>query len=313
MDYDLSIDKVSIVGRPSDTYDLQCWLDRKVDEAVRVPDADGVVSRAKELPQRRGASQGKPWVVRSWQIDGVNVQLRLKVPTEHRLSIERWDCLEGDESAYRLEWNPNKTDAGSLVLFMESPRPTRYDVAVDYPGVFLGDWTVSRPRVKSCSYVDASGNHNGIQLGGMKSDRFTVAYDKALELGLTGLQITRIEMRQRILPGKDPLHENLFDGLAVVRREIPSCVSPREAGMLALRLYEPAHFARLDADTKRKYDRMALEHCGQLAPSPGDVYRERRNDLREWAHMCLEGERPPVAQVYQECETARDAAPDRLS
>lgn len=291
MDVDSSIDRVSFVGRCSDPYELFAWMSKAHEN-----------QNWKPLPQLSGSSDGVWWVQARWQSDdGVNVSIRLRVPeTAYRLSIENWRQMPDDDAAYRVEWNPNKASAIGPMLFAESPRATRVDVALDYDGMDLDDWYFERPRCRSSQYFDAKSGTEGVMLGRMGSSRFLVVYDKAAELKVERDDpLARFEFRQRIRPEESPLGPDLFSGVGAFRREIPRSLDPHEAGMVALKLMAPEIFARMDRRTRRRYEGLMSDRCGRLAPDPEQVYRASRDELREMLDELANAKDVRIASVYK--------------
>lgn len=301
-DVDVSFDKLSVVGSCSDPRDFQRWMTHHSQD----------VGSVRELPQMSGTAPWGRWLRRAWQSDdGVNVQLRLKVP-DARLLVEDWSQSVEDTAAFRLEWNPNKADARAYLMWMEEPRATRTDIALDYEGCDLNDWVFQRPRVAVSRFSDQRGAQTGMQLGRTKSPRFTVVYDKAAELAIqyrreSGLNVTpwddidlmRFEMRNRLGPTDEPLQPSLFDGVRAISTDIPSSVSPSEAAYLALMVHCPAHFGRLDRHTQAKYRELSYSRVSELEPHPEEVYRGLRNELKEGLCSLLAGEAWKVARVYE--------------
>lgn len=283
---DVSFDKVSLVGRCDDPSEMVSWLRARkyrTMPGIRVPSSDG-----------------RDTVLWRWiDPEGLGVFASLRCVDKGDLN-ERWEPSYEDNAAYRLEWNPNRVDPGPLVWWFDKPRATRLDVALDYPGVDLEDFTFSRPRCSASRFYDAAARSEGVMLGRRRSDRHIVVYDKAAELGLENTVLTRFEMRKRIKPADAPLPDDLFAGVSATRRRIPSGVPTREAAYLSLMIHEPEVFRRCDRDTRKKYAVLALSLCGELSPSPESVYLSRHSDLKEWHHAMLAGTRPPICKVYRE-------------
>lgn len=295
---DVSLDKIAIVGKCPDAPDLQRWIE---DNSVKVTPS-GETRVIEELRNSRLLRGSADRLTRTWITeDGISITLRLRVPDRQDLiPVDQWGVSPEDETPYRLEWNPNKATPGVLAWFMESPRATRLDVAVDYEGIELDDFTYRRPNVSAARFWDRGSESTGVNLGRRGSPRYCVVYDKAKELGRTDLTMTRFEMRSQLRPADQLLSEKLFDGVQAFRSEIPKSLSPQQAAYLALLHHCPEHFAQLDKRTRKTYLDLADRTCGQLSPHPAEVYLDRRDELLGMADSAIRGDRVRQAVVYQE-------------
>lgn len=338
---DVSIDRVSVVGKCSDPTEFMSWMDAQTRHTVKGLDKRGEIvrhevdrhgeiidategrTRYKPLPGIRLPRQGadNPLVKFQWvSDDGVHVSM---VCEDRGKLTERWVPLWGDSAnggaAFRLEWNPNKNAPGPLLWFMDAPRATRLDVALDYEGYDLADWSFSRPRVAASRFYDRYAGVEGIMLGRRRSDRHCVIYDKRAEIASKmpkelrdtvdlGDDLMRFEMRQSIGPADERLPERLFDGVTALRSRVPSDVKPTEAAYLALLIHEPSIFGGLDPKTQRKYREIAADGAETLAPHPEQVYRSALPELREKVAAIIDGQPVPVARVYERLTPSDDRA-----
>lgn len=249
-----------------------------------------------------------------------------------------WAPAQSDRAMYwakeqpvRIEYNPNKVDAWALSLVysgLKNIRPTRFDVALDYPGVQLGEWSFRRKGTKAAYFTARGGEPEGFYLGSPSSLVVFRTYDKLRELiaktkkasrdaeevrlnQMLPTGLARVECVSRLRPAykdrcaTESMPLDLFDRLDAVRRFVPyDGLTPYECGLLALYHYEPDVLRSLHKDPRSRARELALQRCGSLAPGPAEAYRARRADLKEWALMLSQGQVVPVAQVYRRNDEA---------
>lgn len=110
----------------------------------------------------------------------------------------------------RIEWNPSQLDAWQTkYLFKQlddfldlgpsmiaGGKVTRADIAVDLPGVQIGDFVFERLRSPLRQAIFRRGYLQTIYMGTRAKGQACV-YDKAAQMGLKGVKLTRVEVRTR--------------------------------------------------------------------------------------------------------------------
>lgn len=279
---DLSFDKISLVGITHD--DLDVWVNEL------------------NLTTRPGRMTGTDEFLVCGDASGLSVQYKGRIsPLGGRVVPIPIDAGQEDWNV-RLEWNPNKAgEIGAKALAGLGPlrRITRLDLAMDYPGVRLSDYTFTRPRVKTMTVCGWRGLDETVYLGRWGSRRFTRCYDKGLEMGLDE-DIMRIETVSRLRPGDELLPESLLGGLSGTIKRVPHEVSIRDAGLLALYHYEPERLQGAHKRTRSRALDLARRYSGDLAPAISAVYGSSRRELAQLARDIRNGVIVPVAKVYAE-------------
>lgn len=279
---DLSFDKVSVVGASKESFqDLVSGLG---------------------LLQTSGRPVGNGEIMLTGSGGGLNVQMRCKESALGSRMYPVHPDPDSDSWNIRLEWNPNKAGrigAEALAALESDRRITRLDLAMDYPGYALSDYTFTRPRVKTMSVNGWHGLNETVYLGRWGSRRFIRCYDKALEMKLDG-EIMRLETVGRYRPGEIPLPDNLLAGLSGSQRVVPLSVTTSEAGLLALYHFAPERLRASSARTQRKARDLAERHSGKLDPDPVEIYAASSRELRGLARDLVNGSVLPVANVYKE-------------
>lgn len=234
------------------------------------------------------------------------------------------------EQPVRLEFNPNKIDVSRLAPWFQdclhNVRATRYDVALDYPGVQLGEWSFRRQGTKAAYFTSRGGEPEGFYLGSVSSLVVFRTYDKLREilqgtkkaardaeevrlreLAPTGL--ARCECVQRLRPAyqerpaTEVFPEDLFARLTATRRQVPyEGLTPYECGLLALYHHEPDLLRSLDKRVRYQAADLAIARCGTLEPSPDRAYREARPRLLDMASDLRRGVSVYQARVYAQSE-----------
>lgn len=305
IDVDVSIDKCSFVAKPTEC--AQEWVSGL-----------GGFEESARWSSRHPESREQTV---SFKVRTVFVSAQVAWRNDGRLG---W---APKEQPVRVEFNPNKVSAADVsVVFgmLTSVRATRYDVALDYPGVQLGEFSFTRKGTKAAYFTARGGEPEGLYLGSLASLVVFRTYDKIREimsktkkvnrdaeavrlayLAPTGL--ARVECVQRLRPGyqeraaSEVCPEDLFDRVSAIRRVVPyDGLRPYEMGLLALYHYEPDVLRTLDKDVRKRASELAVSRCGELCPSPREVYRERRSEIREWCEELRRGRvvDTPVARVY---------------
>jgi hypothetical protein len=191
----------------------------------------------------------------------------------------------------RVDMNPSK-DAGVVMDVVERAqgrRPTRVDVAVDYPGLDVGDFMPMRDRVKVMTFRGRGGAVESFQLGMRSSKIVHRVYDKAKEQGLGGL-LMRCEAQRRLGPTDGAvfcLDREVFDKLAVYQRGPVDGLSITERAMLGHLMRNPDEMGELGKNARQKYKALMASEAKQLDPTPGDVFRSRYQALQDqlWSMM----------------------------
>lgn len=203
----------------------------------------------------------------------------------------------------RMEWNPNRTGpmgrhfVAHVMNHITDWHFTRCDVAADYDGLCIGDYTLSRPRVLT-ERVDGRDGLQTMYLGRLASRRCIVGYDKALELKLSDRDVMRVESRARYRPGEAAVQEDLFAGLSVTRAAIPVDTDVRTAGMLALYHYAPDVLRRADPKTRKRVRQIAQD-LGEQVPVEDAYKGERERLLSEVSDICTGSGWSTIAPVYE--------------
>lgn len=295
MDVDISLDMISFVGRPKDWPAAECelflWSEEDSVNCVRRPGLDFHEDYSRWIENYSLDGAYISCHMRDGMVRGRDAESGVQFGAEVDLRVEH---------PLRIEFNPNKVTSRVLTWlrkYMIVEKVTRADVAIDYSGLSIEDCLFRRPRVKpQLHYMPEFRGLQGLYLGSRASDRFVRVYDKAAELGLSQVNVTRVEGVGRHRYVLDP---KLFDGLMAYRPAIPMYLSADEAGMLALYLHAPEHFGRLDRRTRKKYRDLASESLPTLSPMPADVYRDHAVELVKNVDALRQGDPVPVAKVYQ--------------
>ena len=289
MSVDVSLDNVTWVGEWDDWGAVVEWL-----EAERLHDRLCEPAVLDRVVPRAGSSLHSSTMrhQQAYTVDGAYASCWVELSTLGRA----WVLADLDGRCRgRLELNPNKLTERSLALLrrFRVDHPTRADVALDYPGVRVGDYWWHRPRVKAHEWRGSEGVES-LYLGSVASERYLRVYNKAEELGVGG-DLTRCEAVGR---GRHVLSKSLFDGLVVRAKEIPSGLSLSDVRRLCVVLHEPDALQRMSAPTRRAYRRAAERIQLPLSPSPQEVYDDRRGELVGMLDSLSEGEPVRVAAVY---------------
>lgn len=245
----------------------------------------------------------------------------------------RTDWTWAKEQPVRIEFNPNKMDVSRLAPWFDgvlcNVRATRHDVALDYPGVQLSEWTFTRKGTKAAYFTGRGGEPEGFYLGSLASLVVFRTYDKLREivqktkkaardaeevrvsmLAPTGL--ARVECVQRLRPAyqersaTEIFPVELFSNLTAVRRCVPyEGLSPYECGLLSLYHHEPDVLRSMHKEPRGRARELALSRCGELDPSPERVYRERRADLLDMASDLRHGRPVYQAKIYGQAKGPR--------
>jgi hypothetical protein len=292
VEVEVSLDNVTFLGRFEDVATVVEYLDD-----LRTSDPEAVA----HLGTWPGPNESFKV---SWSLDGAHISV-----TVERLAygwgtsaglMEKWKHADDIEHPDRVEFNPNKVSERVLGLLSMGlwEKVTRCDVALDYHGLQIGSFVFRRPRVKSAIHL-GSGAHGAVEtvyLGRRTSDRFVRVYDKRLELGVPGADLTRLEGVGR----RDwVLHPDLLKGVKGYACGIPEGLPALDAAWLALALHYPEKLS--DAHWRVRRDVVALlDRCGEsLAPDPEAVYRDALPRLSEWVEGLRAGAACPHASVYQ--------------
>ncbi len=121
------------------------------------------------------------------------------------------DPRNGQGAFLRAEWNPARFSAiqrnhifGSLDALLDLPPPavgkglvTRADIAIDFPGVSIGDYVFERIGAPYRKPIICKGALQTIYLGQPTSSGQTCVYDKAAHLGEVHVALTRVEVHSR--------------------------------------------------------------------------------------------------------------------
>jgi len=114
----------------------------------------------------------------------------------------------GEGGYLRIEWNPAKFDAAQKkYLFKQlddfldlapsivgKAKVTRVDVAVDLPGIQIGDYAFERPKSPIRHLIYRKGRLETLYLGTKAKGQFCI-YDKGAQLGDKTKVLTRVEAR----------------------------------------------------------------------------------------------------------------------
>lgn len=278
---DLSFDKVSIVGVTGDLF--EDWQQEL-----------GLMSCG---VRQTGADEYMIAAVK----DGLHVQYRSSLSALGGRGVPG-ECTSPDAWNVRLEWNPNKAGAigaKALAGIAAGRRMTRLDLAIDYEGLCLSDYTFTRPRVKTMTVNGWHGLNETVYLGKWGSRRFVRCYDKAREMGIEDAELLRVETVQRYRPGDTVLPEGLMHGFSATAKRVPHGVSIRDAGLLALFHHEPERLQSANPRTRSRAADLAERYSGSLTPGISEVYDRERERLRMMADDLLEGAILPVAAIYE--------------
>lgn len=288
MAVDCSLDNVTLVGHWRSWGEVRELIAAWFGDDMKDPAVGS--SRVRELATR---SFGSSRYQRSAVVDGAHVSNWLE-ESEHFYGVEHdaKGCLPG-----RIELNPNKaTDrVWELVRCLEVDHASRVDVALDYPGVPIGEYVWRRDRVKVNSWMGRDGLES-CYLGSRGSDRFVRIYDKGLELRLPDLSLLRVEGMGR---KQYALSADLFAGVEGFSRGIHPGLSLADAGRVALFLHHPEVIRGHDPKTLRRYKELTREVQAQIEPTPAEVYGDMRPELVGMLEAVSAGEPVRRAEVYE--------------
>lgn len=140
-------------------------------------------------------------------------------PTSTNFVLFQAGPTKGQGGYLRMEWNPARfTTAQHNQIFkvlddlFDLPPPTvagskvtRADIAVEFPGIWIGDYCFTRRKAPKRMLVYHAGKLETLYLGTKAKGQFCI-YDKAAHLGACTMSLTRVEYRAK--PGKraDELH-----------------------------------------------------------------------------------------------------------
>lgn len=317
---DVSLDKASFVFAVQHEDDAWNWITGMTDE---------------EAVSFKSWGEDSHISTASFKVGSIHVSARV---WHDRAGVLRF--APDKEEPCRCEFNPNKVRSEDLRLVMEGShrvRATRYDVAIDYPGVQLGEWSFRRIGTKGAYFHSRGGEPEGYYLGSLQSSKVFRVYDKMREIiagarkgerdvmrevlsGVLPTGLARVEVVQRLRPGfrdreaTPVLPPELFDGLAVTRAVVPTeGLSPYECGLLALYHHEPTVLACLDKRANKRARELALTRCGEIWPAPRDAFNGAREELLDMAADLRSGLPVRRATIYRECEGAEGSSPGSVS
>jgi hypothetical protein len=291
MEPEISFDNCTVMGRFHDYHDAADLIAWALSNAHNPEDPDKMLVRV-------GVSRiiGPGIVQRVLHID--NAHLTIDCAQESGFFVEKQDDRP---NPVRFEFNPNRASEIVWTFFnaIEVAKVSRLDVAIDYQGRNVSDYLFTKPRVKARIHRGAGvlGDVQTVYLGAPTSRKCIRIYNKALELGITGVELTRIEGLSR---HDAVLSEDLFDGFQILNRGIPDGLKTRDAALCALMLHYPERLDRADKETRRKVLNLMELDPSDWGDLPSEIYRSEIPVLRQKLDsMITSGYRPKPCSLYQ--------------
>jgi hypothetical protein len=214
-------------------------------------------------PYMKGRALGKwPYRHNFYMVDGTILQL---AEIGREITIPQ----------ARVEFNPNQAMDGPLMELLEnleSMRPTRVDVAVDYKQD-LAEYNWHKYGVKRCIWYDEQCRPETIYLGAPSSEHRIRIYNKALEQKMPDkAPWWRVEQQSRLKEGQsmaDP-----FEGLhAVIQPPGDLSANDRAVSHYFMAGCDVSGF---DKKTRKKYRDIIAQAPARLDPTPQEVWEQEK-------------------------------------